>query len=243
MKRWVKGDIDGLFALGLDNLIMLLLINSLALGVLGFDAELFFTRMLPGNAVGLIIGNLYFAHLARKLAEREGRNDVCALPYGINIFTIIVFTFTVMLPVKLDALATGVGESEALRSAWGAGVLAAVVSGLVETVGAFFARWIRRVTPRAALLSAIGGVGLLFIGADYFFRAYSFPLVGLVTLVLTLVFYFGRMRVKGGLPGGVVVLGVGLIVVWAQRGITGGGPAQGLELSLDHVGLFLPVPI
>jgi len=126
MKRVVKGDIDGLFALGLDNLIMLLLINSLALGVIGFDSELFFTRILPGNAVGLIIGNLYFAHLARNLARKTGREDVCALPYGINIFTIIVFTFGVMLPVKLEALGAGATEPEAIRAAWGAGVLAAV---------------------------------------------------------------------------------------------------------------------
>ncbi|MGE9290354.1 MAG: NCS2 family permease [Puniceicoccales bacterium] len=243
MKRWVKGDVDGLFALGLDNLIMLLLINSLALGVLGFDPELFFTRMLPGNAVGLIVGNLYFAGLARKLGKKENRDDVCAIPYGINIFTIIVFTFAVMLPVKLDALSSGASEADAIRAAWGAGVMAAVVSGAVEFLGAFCASWIRRVTPRAALLSAIGGVGLLFIGTDYFFRAYSFPLVGIITLLLTLILYFGRMRVRGGVPGGMLVLIVGVILAWTQWGVTGAGPAASLHLSFDHLGFFLPVPV
>lgn len=243
MKRVVRGDIDGLFALGLDNLIMLLLINSLALGVLGFDPEIFFTRMLPGNAVGLLVGNLYFAHLARKLGRAEGRDDVCALPYGINIFTIIIFTFAVMLPVKLEALASGATEAEAIRAAWGAGVLAAVVSGAVELFGSFFAGWIRRITPRAALLSAIGAVGFLFIGSDYFFRAYSYPLVGFTTLFLTLILYFGRMRVKGGVPGGVLVLGVGVLLAWSQFAITGDGPAANLSISVHHLGFFLPVPV
>jgi len=242
MKRFVKGDVDGLFALGLDNLIMLLLINSLALGVIGFDLEFFLTRILPGNAVGLLIGNLYFSRLARKVGAKEGRTDVCALPYGINLFTIIIFTFGVMLPVKLEAVASGASEAEAIRVAWGAGILAAVVSGAIEFIGSFFAGWIRKITPRAALLSAIGGIGLLFIGTDYFFRAYAFPFVGFVTLFLTLIFYFGKMRIKAGIPGGVVVLGLGILLAWSQFWVTGEGPAAGLSVSTGHLGLFLPVP-
>ncbi|MEM0965658.1 MAG: NCS2 family permease [Verrucomicrobiota bacterium] len=243
MKRLVKGDWDGLFALGLDNLIMLLLINALALGVIGFDPELLFTRILPANAVGLIVGNLYFARLAQKLAAETGRDDVCALPYGINIFTIIVFTFGIMLPVKLGALADGATEADAIRAAWGAGVLAAVFSGLIEFIGSFAAGWVRRITPRAALLAAIGGIGFLFIGGDYFFRAYSFPLVGITTLLLTLVLYFGKMKVRWGIPGGSLVLLVGVILSWSQFWLTGGGPSANLSISTDYLGFFLPVPV
>ena len=71
MKRFVKGDVDGLFALGLDNLIMLLFIGSLWNSVLGFEAELLFTRVLPANAIGLVIGNLLYSRMALRLAERE----------------------------------------------------------------------------------------------------------------------------------------------------------------------------
>ena len=61
MKKFVKGDLDGLFALGLDNLIMFLLMSNLCLGLLGFSDALFYGRILPAMAIGLIIGNVFYA--------------------------------------------------------------------------------------------------------------------------------------------------------------------------------------
>ncbi len=90
MKQFVKGDLDGFCALGLDNLIMFLLMSNLCFNVLGFSAELFYGRILPAMAVGLIIGNCFYAHQALKLARKENRDDVCAIPYGTNLITIIV---------------------------------------------------------------------------------------------------------------------------------------------------------
>ena len=80
----VRGDIDGFFGLALDNLVQLLLIDTLCRFVLGFPPELVYGRVLPGAAVSILIGNLFYAFQAKKLAERTGRTDVCALPYGIN---------------------------------------------------------------------------------------------------------------------------------------------------------------
>ena len=47
MKRFVKGDLDGFFALGLDNMIMFLLMSSLCLGFLGFSTGLFMGGFCP----------------------------------------------------------------------------------------------------------------------------------------------------------------------------------------------------
>ena len=80
----VRGDVDGFFGLALDNLVQLLLIDTLCRFVLGFPPELVYGRVLPGAAVSILVGNLSYAYQARKLAERTGRSDVCALPYGIN---------------------------------------------------------------------------------------------------------------------------------------------------------------
>ena len=100
--RWlVRGDIDGFFGLALDNLVQLLVLSSLCLGVLGFPAELVFGRVLPGAAVSLLIGNLFYAWQAQQLARREQRTDVCALPYGINTVSLFAYVFLVMLPAKL----------------------------------------------------------------------------------------------------------------------------------------------
>src|SRR5262245_63994723 len=74
----VRGDIDGFFGLALDNLVQLLLIDALCRGVLGFPAELVYGRILPGAALSLVIGNLYYSWQAMRLARATGRTDVCA---------------------------------------------------------------------------------------------------------------------------------------------------------------------
>ena len=46
----------------------------------------------------MLVGNVAYAYQARKLAERTGRSDVCALPYGINTVSLFAHVFLVMLP-------------------------------------------------------------------------------------------------------------------------------------------------
>lgn len=243
MKAFVKGDIDGLFALGLDNLLMLILMSSLCLGFpLYFPAELFFETILPATAVGVIFGNIIYARMALKLARQEGRDDVCAIPYGINLITVIVFVFLVMYPSKLIALGQGKTELEAARIAWQAGLMACFASGILEMGCAFFANIIRRVTPRAALLAALAAIGLFFIASDFMFRAYSVPVIGMTGLALTLVFYFGRVELKGGIPGGVVVLGSGILIAWSMHWLGFESVVPYGDLDWSHVGLHLPMP-
>ena len=102
--------------------------------------------------MGLLFGNLYYAWQARSLATRLGRDDVCALPYGINLLPIFFYTFYVMLPAQQIALSNGASEEEANHLAWIAGILACLGSGIIELIGSFFVPLIRRVAPRAALL-------------------------------------------------------------------------------------------
>ena len=118
--QWiVRGDIDGFFGLALDNLVQLLLIDSLCRFVLGFPPELIYRRVLPGAAVSILIGNLAYSYQARRLTARTGRGDVCALPYGINTVSLIAHVFLVMLPAK--ALAARAGASDPALIAWQAG--------------------------------------------------------------------------------------------------------------------------
>jgi AGZA family xanthine/uracil permease-like MFS transporter len=32
----------------------------------------------------MVWGNFYYVYMARKLAYKEKRDDICAMPYGIN---------------------------------------------------------------------------------------------------------------------------------------------------------------
>jgi len=235
MRWFVRGDVDGFFGLAVDNLVQLLLIDTLCRFVLGFDAELLYGHVLPGVVVSLVVGNLYYARQAIELGRRERRNDVCALPYGINTVSLFAFVFLVMLPVKLGAQAAG--HPDPTRAAWQAGLVACLGSGLIELIGAFGAERLRRLTPRAALLSTLAGIALSFISLGFLFRSFARPLVGMTTLAIVLMVYFGKVRFRGGVPGGLVAMVLGTLIAWWQ-GIApiGNLPDQPLTVRV-------PVPV
>ncbi|HSN16553.1 MAG TPA: hypothetical protein VLT61_18105, partial [Anaeromyxobacteraceae bacterium] len=158
MPWFVRGDVDGFFGLAIDNLVQLLLIDALCRLVLGFPAALVHGRILPAAAVSILVGNLFYAWQAKRLAARTGRTDVCALPYGINTVSLFAHVFLVMVPAKLAAQAAG--HPDPATAAWHAGLLACIGSGLIESGGAFVAERVRRATPRAALLSTLAGIAL-----------------------------------------------------------------------------------
>ncbi|MBM4365844.1 MAG: NCS2 family permease [Deltaproteobacteria bacterium] len=234
MRWFVRGDLDGFFGLALDNLVQLLLIDALCRFVLGFPPELVYGRVLPGAAVSLVVGNLFYAWQAKKLAEREGRADICALPYGINTVSLFGHVFLVMLPAKLGAEAAG--HPDPATVAWQAGLAATLGSGLIEAGGALVAERVRKATPRAALLSTLAGIALSFIALGFLFRTFARPVVGLATLGVVLLTYFGRVKFRGGLPGGLVAVLLGTILGWAT-GIAPVGPAPGAP------SLHLPFPV
>ena len=147
-----------------------------------------------------------------------------AMPYGLNTVTLFAFIFFVMLPVKLKT-----GSAEA---AWKAGLAACFVSGVIETAGALAGAWIRRIAPRAALLSALGGIALTFIAMDFTFRIWENPLLSMIPLGIILIHYFGGFRFPFGVPGGLVAVAVGVVLSAVIRGFPDGIPAP--------VGLALP---
>ena len=52
-----RGDINAFFGLMLDNIGDMILMASLLVGVFGFPAEFVLTRMIPGTAVGVLVGD------------------------------------------------------------------------------------------------------------------------------------------------------------------------------------------
>jgi AGZA family xanthine/uracil permease-like MFS transporter len=234
MRLFVRGDIDGFFGLALDNFIQLLLIVALCYGpnsVLQFDDDLVFARILPAAAISLVVGNLFYAWQAMRLARREDRQDVCALPYGINTVSLFAHVFLVMLPVKLAALKSGADPAAASRLAWQVGLLACLGSGVIEFFGSLVADRLRRMTPRAALLSTLAGIALGFIAMGFVFRTFAHPVVGLTSLAIVLLVYYGGVRFNGGLSGALLAVGV---VTWLLI-------ATGAARHLEQIALIDPV--
>jgi AGZA family xanthine/uracil permease-like MFS transporter len=240
--RWlVRGDIDGFFGLALDNLIQVLLILTLATHVLGFPPDMLYGRVLPGISVSLVVGNFFYAWQAHGLARRSGRTDVCALPYGINTVSLIGYVFLVMLPAKTVAASAGATPAEAAEVALRAGVMATVGSGLIEAGGAWAVVWLRRWTPRAAMLATLGGIAVTFIAAGFLFRTFASPLVAFLPLGAVLLTYFGRVRFPWGIPGGLVAVVLGTVLAWLTR-LMQHDPAL-FALATSRVGFQPPVPI
>ena len=225
---WRRGDLDGFFGLFVDNLIQLILIVTLCTAVLGMPDALVFERILPGVAVSLLLGNLFYAWQARALSLSTGRNFT-ALPYGVNTVSLFAYILFVMLPVVKST-----GDAEL---AWQLGLAACLGSGLIELGGAFVAGWVKRVTPRAALLATLAGIAISFIAMDFAFRIFADPLIGFAPLALIFMQYIGRIRMPHGLPAGLAAVLVGTVLAWSLGRMDAGALITALQFSLH-----LPTP-
>ena len=82
--RLVPGDVNGFLGLVVDNLSVLALLAAVLIGGFGVPAAIVFGRMFPGTALGVLVGDLVYTWLAVRLARRTGRNDVTAMPFGLD---------------------------------------------------------------------------------------------------------------------------------------------------------------
>jgi len=214
--RWfVRGDLDGFFGLAVDNLIQFLVILDLSVSMCGLDASFVVGRILPGAAVSLLVGNLFYAWQARRLAAREGRDDVTALPFGINTVSLFAFILFVMAPTFQEWSARpGVTRAEAATVAWQVGLVACLISGIIEAAGGLVAGRVRRATPRAALLATLAGIAVGFISMEFVLRTFEHPLVAFVPLAILLARYLGRARLPFGIPGGLLAVIAGTTIAW-----------------------------
>ncbi len=98
---WVSGDTNAFFGLGFNVLVNVLVLTSLCLTVVHIPGREVFGVILPALGIQLLIGNVYYTYLARRLARRENRADVCAMPYGPSVPHMFIVTFVIMLPTYL----------------------------------------------------------------------------------------------------------------------------------------------
>ena len=221
---WHRGDLDGFFGLFVDNLIQLILIVQLCTLVLGMPASLVYGHILPGVAISLLLGNLFYAWQAKRLHEATGR-PATALPYGVNTVSLFAFVLFVMLPVvKLT------GDPVL---AWQMGLAACLGSGLIELGGAWVAARVKRITPRAALLATLAGIALTFISMDFAFRIFADPLIGFAPLALILMRYVGGMRLPFDMPAGLAAVLVGTLLAWGLGGMDGDALTAAASISLN----------
>ena len=225
------GDANAFFALMFDNVANLVILTTILVGAFHFPRDIVLYRMVPGTAVGVLVGDLVYVALARRLALRTGRDDVTAMPLGINAPSVFGMSFAVLGPAYL---ATG----DAMLT-WKMGMAITVLVGVIKTGLALGGNAVRRAVPRAALLGSIGGAGIALIGLLPLLKIIANPIVGFVAFGVILVTLLGRARLPLGMPGAFasVVLAVAVSALLSALGIHGlfaaarSGTAGGLHVS------------
>ena len=211
----------------------LVILSSLLIGVFGFPTDLVLYVMVPGTAVGVLIGDFAYTWLARSLMRREGRADVTAMPFGIDTPSLFGMVFGVLGPAKLVT-----GDP---MLAWKIGMGVTIAMGVFKLALAFVGDWARRVVPRAALLGSIAGVAILLIAFLPALKVFGDPLVGLVSLAIVLVTLVGGVRLPGGLPGAFVAVLAGAAVYWGRALLGGAAPAS-VALAIPGLHPVIPWP-
>ena len=178
--RWFRaGDINAFFALMFDNVANLVILAGILIGAFHMPKDIVLYRMVPGTAIGVLLGDLIYAWMAIQLARKSNREDVTAMPLGLNAPSIFGMSFAVIGPVYVLS-----GDA---MLAWKTGMAVTVLAGIFKVALSFTGNRVRLIVPRAALLGSIGGAGIALIGVLPLLKVFVDPIPGLVALSLLLV--------------------------------------------------------
>lgn len=231
--QWLTpGDVNGFFALSIDNLALLAGMSAILVGVFHLPSTLVIGRMLPGSALGVLVGDLAYSALAFRLARREQRQDVCAMPLGIDTPSMFGLCFGVIGPAWL--LTNDPDRTLAISSA------VVAVMGLVKVAAAFFGDLVRRSLPRTAMLSALSAVAIALISFFSVEKIITEPVGGLTALGVVLSTLVSGRRLPFRLPAmvGAIVLGTS---AWAVAQALGAG-SIGKLYATSGLHWLLPAP-
>ncbi len=234
---WTPGDWNAFFGFGTNILVNLLVLTGLLRFVLKMPDALVFGRIIPATGLMMCMSTLYYAWLAYRLAKQTGRTDVCALPSGISVPHMFVVVFVIMMPI---AIKTG----DPVKG-WEAGLTWVFIQSFVLMAGGFLAPFIRKVTPRAALLGTLAGVSIAFISMRPALEMFMTPVVAIPCFAIILVSWFGGVRYFRGIPAGLVAIAVGSAIAWGSSaaGLGYGGMSLAkLTDSLANFHVAIPLP-
>src|SRR5438093_5660570 len=131
------GDVNAFFGLMLDNLTVMLILATLLSASSApeqhFSPEFVLNRMIPGTALGVLLGDLAYTWMAFRLARRTNRGDVTAMPLGLDTPSTFGVAFFVLLPALKHGYAfTGQDHDRAMEYAWHVGLTTLVLVGVFK---------------------------------------------------------------------------------------------------------------
>ncbi len=234
------GDINGFFGLMFDNMTVLSFLAGVLVFAFGFPADIVYSRMFPGTALGVLVGDLVYTWMAFRLARRTGNPKVTAMPLGLDTPSTIGLALVVLGPAYLSLKASGMEPRQAALMTWYIGMATMIIMGVVKLVLSFCGGWIQKVVPQAGLLGSLAGIGLALIGFAPLIDIFGLPLVGMVSLGLVLYTVVAKIRLPWNIPGvlAAIVLGTALYHILGPAGLVG---SSYVAPSVDlHFGVPLP---
>jgi AGZA family xanthine/uracil permease-like MFS transporter len=220
------GDINGIVYVFAGNIGSFILVAVTLLNF-GWPEELVFYRVIPGLSVGLLVSGFYYSWMALRMAKKECRTDVTALPSGLSTPVVFLYLFGIIAPLQF-------GLNLPPEEVWKAAMAACFLGGAIEAVGAFIGPFIKKHVPRVAMLATLSGIAIMWIGTRGLFDVYAKPLLGLPILIIALLGLIGGYKLPKNIPPLVLALVVGILLA------LGLGEA---EIVLEGVGqVYLPVP-
>ncbi len=216
--QWAAlGDANAFFGLMLDNVAGILLAVGLLAGVFEFPTDFALSYMVPGTAIGVLVGDLLFFWMAFALARRTGRNDITAMPLGLDTPSTFGMVFFVLGPAFLHGkYELGLTPHEAAAYTWHIGICAIFISGLFKLACSFGSHWVRTSLPRAGLLGSLAAIALVLISFLPMLEILHYPVVGFAALAVVLTTLVAQIRFPFRVPGALAGLLVGAAIYYGM---------------------------
>jgi adenine/guanine/hypoxanthine permease len=244
-----RGDLDATIANVGFNLAQLV-IPVFLLAPVGISLDFSVSHLLPGYALGLLVGSIGFLVLAAGLSRREKRTDVTAHVYGNNVPAILAYTLSIMLPVYL--------ETHSAMRAWQIGAAAVLWTGIIKLAAVPFSGLIRRFIPVPASMTVFGAAMYSYLALVLLQRIFDQPLVGLVALAIVVIGVLARVpitpwKIPPFLMAWLVPLMVGIAVGYVHPDwhgiiptlplVASTAPLRALAQALPYLSVIAPMAI
>ena len=237
-----RGDLNAFFGLMIDNVaVMIILFAAVASpieqqlrdGSVRFTPEFVLTRMIPGTALGVLVGDLVFTWMAVRLGRRTGRADVTAMPLGLDTPSTFGVAFLILLPALQEGFAKHGTREAAMQFAWHVGLLTLAMVGVFKVACAPFGNAVRRLVPRAGLLGSLAAVALALIAflPMLLDGIAGVPLVGMMSLLVVLITLVAHRELPFRFPGALAAVLVGVAIFLVGRWVE---PALGVPIAPDE---------
>jgi len=238
--RWFAiGDINGFLGLMFDNLTVLSYLAGILIFVFKFPAEIIFTKMFPGTALGVLFGDVVYTIMAFKLAKKLKSNKVTAMPLGLDTPSTIGIALTVLGPAFIYLKSQGMSEYDAAMMTWYIGMATMFLIGIVKLGFSFIGKWVQKIVPQAGLLGSLAGIGLAMIGFIPLVDIFGLPIIGMIALGIIIYNLIAKIDLPMKFPGVLlaVIVGSAIYYLFAPSGILG------VNYTAPSGNLYVGIPV